>query len=332
MAQGSTKKTPRKQARKNRTPKKRRGTKGTKPRPDVYQEVTDAILAALDAGTVPWRNPIASAGFPRNLASGREYRGVNLFLLAMAALSRGHDAPWWLTFKQAQARGGTVRKGETGTRIVFWKLLKREELNAAGEAEEVKLPVLRFYTVFNAAQCDGIAVPATPETSQPHDPIPACDAIAEGYRGRGGPRVLHAGSRAVYDFLTDEVVLPRPEKFASAEEYHGTRFHELAHSTGHPKRLCRRLSGELHKFGSEPYGREELVAECAAAFLCAHAGIGPRTIANQASYIDGWRRTIRGDKRLVVLCAASGQRAADLILGTTFGEPEEGEDAPDQTS
>ena len=311
---------------KKQAPKKRRGTRSAKPRPDVYQEVTDAILAALDAGTVPWRNPIASAGFPRNLASGREYRGVNLFLLAMAALSKGYDGPWWLTFKQARARGGSVRRGEKGTQIVFWKLLKKEELNAAGETEEVKLPVLRFYTVFNAAQCDGIAVPATPETLvRHHEPVEECDAIARSYCERSGVQVVHGSKRAVYDYLTDAVTLPYPRHFESAEEYHGTLFHELAHSTGHPSRLARRRSGELVAFGSTPYGREELIAECAAAFVSAAAGIGPRTIANQAAYIAGWQRTIRADKRVVVLAAAAGQRAADLILGTTCenGEPAE---------
>ena len=300
--------------------------RANKPRRDVYQEVTDQILAALDAGTVPWRNPITLAGgLPRNLLSRKAYRGVNVFLLTMAAMARGYSSPWWLTFRQALARGGAVRKGERATQVVFWKLLEREEQNDAGEVETTKLPVLRFYSVFNSDQCDGLDLPQREAVVREHEPVPECERIVREYQGRGGPRVINGGSRAVYDYLTDLVTLPYPRHFESAEEYHGTLLHELAHSTGHPSRLARRKSGELYAFGSVPYGREELVAECAAAFVSAEAGIGPRVIANQAAYIAGWKRTIRADKRVVVLAAAAGQRAADLILGRGFDQEETGE-------
>ena len=310
---------------KSKPSKAKKGGRARRPRRDVYQEVTDQILAALDAGSVPWRNPILSSAPPANLHSKRPYRGVNVFLLAMAALARGYASPWWLTFRQALARGGAVRKGERATQVVFWKLLTREETDAAGVTEEVKLPVLRFYSVFNTDQCDGLDVPPPETLVRHHEPVEECDAIARCYCERSGVQVGHGSPRAVYDYLTDEVMLPYPRHFDSAEEYHGTLFHELAHSTGHPSRLARRKSGELVAFGSTPYGREELVAECAAAFVSAEAGIGPRTIANQAAYIAGWKRTIRADKRVVVLAAAAGQRAADLILGTTFADEEPAE-------
>ena len=311
---------------KPKPPKAKRGGRASKPRRDVYQEVTDQILAALDAGTVPWRNPILSSAPPANLHSKRPYRGVNVFLLAMAALARGYASPWWLTFKQALARGGSVRKGERATQVVFWKLLEKEEQNDAGEVETTKLPVLRFYSVFNTDQCDGLDVPPPETLVRHHEPVEECDAIARCYCQRSEVQVVHGSKRAVYDYLADAVMLPYPRHFESAEEYHGTLFHELAHSTGHPSRLARRKGGELVAFGSQPYGREELVAECAAAFVSAEAGIGPRTIANQAAYIAGWKRTIRADKRVVVLAAAAGQRAADLILGRSFDQEEpEGE-------
>ncbi|MEM9753675.1 MAG: ArdC-like ssDNA-binding domain-containing protein [Planctomycetota bacterium] len=292
-----------------------------RPRRDVYQEVTDTILAALDAGTIPWRNPVISSGPPANLISEKPYRGVNIFLLQIAGMSRGYASPWWLTFKQAQAAGGSVRKGEKGTQIVFWRILEKEQTNDVGELEKVELPLLRFYSVFNSEQCDGIEAPDDGRAHVDFKPIDRCEQIDKYYRHElDGPSLGFGSRQPLYRKDEDTVMMPDADAFESAEEFYSTLFHEHIHSTGHPKRLARWDAGERWNFRSKPYGKEELIAECGSAFLCAEAGISPRVIENQTAYIAGWQRTIRADKKLVILAAAAAQKANDHILGTTFDQ------------
>ena len=297
-----------------RSPTSPRGAK--KPRRDIYQEVTDRIVGLLDAGTAPWKHPLGLAGdggLPRNLHSGRAYRGINVFLLAMTALAEGFESPHWLTFRQARERGGAVKKGEKGTPVVFWKLWEKED-RKTGEVE--KLPVLRHYTVFNAAaQCEGLDLPSPPPESDrpPFEPIPTCERIAAGFPD--GPTVTTEGNRPRYRPSEDRVFMPEADRFVSPEEYYATLFHELSHATGHEKRLNRGLENSRGPFGGTAYGREELVAEMAAAFLCAAGGVGPATVENSAAYLQGWAKALKGDKRLVVNAAAAGQKAADWVLG-----------------
>jgi len=281
---------------------------------DIYQEVTDRIIGMLEKGVIPWRCPILGRqklDFPKNLMSGKEYRGVNVFLLAMTAWAEGYESSYWLTFNQAKERGGSVRKGEKSSIIVFWKQYEVEDRDT-GEPKNV--PVLRYYNVFNADQCEGVEVPDAPKF-EPIDfnPITEADAIATGYVD--GPIIEHGGSKAYYRPSADAVKLPEPTRFSSNEEYYSTLFHELAHSTGHSKRLDRGLDTDLQPFGSADYAKEELVAEMASAFLCAHAGIQPATIDNQAAYLDGWLRKLRGDKKLVISAAGAAQKAADWVRG-----------------
>lgn len=287
-------------------------------RRDIHEEVTQTIIDSLERGVVPWRSPIlgrGKAGHPTNLESDRPYAGVNVFLLALAGWSAGYGSRYWLTFKQALARGGSVRKGERSTLVVFWKLYETKD-RETGEASTV--PVLKHYHVFNAEQCDGITTPETTDLIPTEfRPIDAAQAIANGYVG--GPSVTHAGSRAFYRPSTDAVVLPEATRFTSGEEYYSTLFHELAHSTGHSSRLDRKLDTDLQPFGSPDYAKEELVAEMASAFLSAEAGIRPAVIENQAAYVAGWLKSLRDDKRLVVTAAGAAQRAADWIRGERRG-------------
>jgi len=283
---------------------------------DIYQAVTDRIIELLEEGTVPWRHPIKNAGgdaLPRNLISDKKYQGINVFLLAVTAWIEGYESPYWLTFKQARERGGHVRKGEKGSLVIFWK---QHATTDKQTGDPVVIPVLRHFTVFNTAQCDGLDVPggaddipATPMV----EPIRAADAIVECYEH--GPRIEHAGGRAYYRPSEDLVRLPEPARFVDAESYYATLFHELAHSTGHASRLDRGLGTKLAPFGSPDYSKEELVAEMGAAFLAAAAGISPPTIEQSAAYIESWRKQLKADKKLVVQAAGAGQRAADWILG-----------------
>lgn len=282
---------------------------------DIYTEITDRIIAALEQGVVPWRSPIlgrSQAGHPANLASRKPYRGINIFLLALTSWSRGYGSSFWVTFKQALAAGGAVRRGEKASPVVFWT---QHEVTDAKTGDRTRVPVLRFYRVFNVEQCDGVIAPdAVPfEPTEVH-PVEAADAIVAGYAG--APSVQHGGSQAFYRPRLDTVFVPEASRFASTEDYYATLFHELAHSTGHSSRLARGLDTDPQPFGSADYGREELVAEMAAAFLCGHCGVHPAVIDNQAAYVGGWLRTIKSDKRLVVTAAGAAQRATDWVLGT----------------
>jgi antirestriction protein ArdC len=279
---------------------------------DLYAEITKRITDMLDQGVVPWRSPIlgrTTAGHPKNLESGRPYRGVNVFLLAFTAYAKGYESSYWLTFNQARERGGNVKKGEKSSMIVFWKQLDGEDRQTH---EPTKIPMLRYYNVFNAEQCDGLEVPDAPKF-EPIDfkPIEAAEAIAKG--SEGAPALEHGGSKAYYRPSEDSVHMPEPTRFATGEEYYSTLFHEYAHSTGHSKRLDRKLDSDPKPFGTPDYGKEELVAEMAASFLCGHAGITPTVIENQAAYVQGWLKTIKADKKLVIGAAGQAQRAADWI-------------------
>jgi len=281
---------------------------------DVYREVTDRIIEALEAGTVPWRNPIlsqASAGWPKNLVSGKEYRGSNVFLLALTAWAEGYASPYWLTFRQAKSRGGSITKGERSTMVVFWKQIQVED-KETGVTKNV--PVLRHFRVFNAEQCSGVDIPATLESASPElfKPIESAQQMVMAY---DGPEVVHRGTQACYLPKADQVRIPEPEAFVSAEGYYATLFHELSHSTGHSSRLDRGLDTKLAPFGSADYSKEELIAEMSAAFLCGHAGIAPAVLGNSVAYLEGWIKRLRGDHRLIIQAAGKAQQSADYVRG-----------------
>lgn len=285
---------------------------------DIYQAVTDRILELLDRGVVPWRHPIRGNAadhdaMPANLASGRPYRGINVFLLAVTNWLEGYGSPYWLTFRQANERGGHVRKGEKGLLVIFWKQYATQDKQTG---EDITVPVLRHYRVFNAAQCEGIEVPRSsvdPSEPVPFEPLEEASNIVGGYAD--GPKIEHRGARAFYRPREDLVRVPEPGRFVDRESYYATLFHELAHSTGHSSRLDRGLDEDPPEYGSATYSKEELIAEMGAAFLAAAASIGPTTIEQSAAYIDGWRKKISSDPKLVVQAAGAGQKAADWIMG-----------------
>lgn len=284
---------------------------------DVYDVITARIMELLDKGIIPWRKPWRGgrAGMPKNLASGKAYRGVNVFLLHCASMSEGYDSPYWLTFKQAKERGGNVRKGQHGMPVIFWNWIEKEKTLATGDKVKEEVPFLRYYTVFNVEQCEGIDYPKPDTQGDPLEfqPIGECESVVDGFTDK--PAIEHDGhGRAFYRPATDTVHLPETVRFDSKQGYYATLFHELTHSTGHENRLGRCKDQKQAAFGSTDYGKEELVAEMGAAFLCGHCGIEGQTIENSAAYVDGWRRAIRQDKKLVVHAAAQAQKAADYIL------------------
>jgi len=281
---------------------------------DLYSEITKQIVAMLEKGVVPWRSPIlgrSTAGHPKNLNTGKPYRGVNVFLLAFTAYMKGYESAFWLTYDQARGRGGVVRKGEKSSMVIFWKPL---EVTDEKTKEKKTTFVLRYYNVFNVDQCDQIDKPDAPKfTPSEVKPIETAERIIKGYAD--GPVIEHGGSQAYYRPIEDKIRIPAPERFQNTELYFATLLHETSHSTGHSKRLDRKLDKELRPFGSPDYGKEELIAEMSAAFLCGEAGIVPAVVENQAAYISGWLGQLKSDKKLVIQAAGAAARSADWILG-----------------
>ena len=299
--------------------------KATAERCDVYSIVTEQVIAALEAGTVPWHKPwSAEIGLPRNLSSGKPYRGINPFLLGCEAIARGFESPYWVTYKQATERGGHVRKGESSSLVVFWKRLdpvkvRRNPETGEDEATLGASMVLRYFRLFNVEQCDEIEYPSVESKRHDWDGIAECENVVSDYLRRG-PLLVEGGARACYQPSADKVFMPERDRFENAAGYYSTIFHELTHSTGSAKRLARKDLLEFHAFGDSSYSREELVAEMGAAMLCGVVGIEQLTVANSAAYLAHWLDKLRSDKRLVVTAAAQAQKAADLIRGISYAQ------------
>ncbi|PBB58858.1 MULTISPECIES: zincin-like metallopeptidase domain-containing protein [Mesorhizobium] len=280
----------------------------------LYQEITDRIIAELERGTVPWVKPWGSAkaglGLPSNAATGRAYSGINILILWGAVFERGYASQNWLTFRQAQALGGNVRKGEHGTTIVhadrFVPKDEKERAKTDGD-EPHAVPFLKRFTVFNVAQCDNLPdhLYAAAEPLPERQIVPQAEALIHSC----GADFRIGGDRAFYMPGSDFIQVPPQPAFFHQIDYYRTCFHELGHWTGHPTRLARDLSGS---FGSKVYAREELVAEICAAFVCSSLGIEPTV--RHADYIGSWLAVLREDNRAIFRAASQASKAADLLL------------------
>jgi antirestriction protein ArdC len=276
---------------------------------NVFELITDQILAHLNNGVIPWRKPWTSKiRFPRNLVTGKLYRGINIWLL----LASSYASPYWLTFNQAKDLGGTIKKGEKSSIVVFWSFKEVEEVNKdTGQREKKNIPFLKYYRVFNVNQCEGITYPDQPE--EPHaDPIAKAQTIIEGYKGR--PEIKYGFTKACYNPIEDVIKMPNKTAFVSQENFYNVLFHEEIHGSGAESRLNRKTLTTPAPFGSKSYAREELIAEMGAAYLCGISGIAHATIENSAAYIQGGRDSISKDSRLVVLAATQAQKAVNFIM------------------
>jgi antirestriction protein ArdC len=289
---------------------------------NVYDVVTDRILAQLEQGIIPWRKEWKASGhsaLPSNYNTKKPYRGINVWLL----LSSPYADQRWLTYKQAQAAGGQVRRGEKGTQIFWSTFEKTEKVN--GESVEKDIPFARTYTVFNVAQCDGLPVEAPADPGAAFEPIPAAQSLVDSYLTRANIELRRGGDRAFYNPRLDHIQMPLETAFDSPDAFYSTLFHECGHSTGHESRLDRKLTGGV-TFGDSDYSKEELIAEFSSAFLCAETGISnERVCTNHVAYIQGWMRSLKNDKTLLVSAAQKAQRAADLIIDRAAGAAAESE-------
>jgi len=275
----------------------------------VYEIVTGKICAELERGVVPWRKPwVGGDQAPANLISKRAYTGINPLLLSLS----GYSSPYWLTYKQAAELGGTVRKGEKSSLVVFYaKLQSKTRTLENGDPDTFAM--LRYYNLFNVTQCDGINghIPVVP--TRMIEPLTAAEAIIDGYRDK--PSIDDHVSAAWYRPSLDLIGMPPRDTFTSADGYYSTLFHECIHSTGHASRLDRVGVSKEQKRGSETYSKEELIAELGAAFLCADAGI-ENTIPQSAAYCASWLKALKGDSKLIVSAASGASKAARYITGT----------------
>ncbi|NNE40785.1 MAG: DUF1738 domain-containing protein [Marinicaulis sp.] len=304
--------------------RKRRGAKRGKSRVNLYDDVTAKIVAELDAGRFPWAQPWMSAkgasrgeattiaaGLPKNAQTGRSYSGINILLLWGAAIENGFADQIWLTFRQAKALGGSVLKGERGSMVVYAdKFVPKDEQarveKEGGDASFV--PFLKRYTVFNAAQCEGLPQELTASAT----PLPECETIprAESLIKATRADFRIGGDKAFYAPSKDFIRVPPQPAFFEQINYYRTCFHELGHWTGHASRLNREFKG---RYGSHAYAREELVAELASAFVCASLSIAPTV--RHADYLGSWLEVLKEDNRAIFNAASLASKAADFVLG-----------------
>ena len=286
---------------------------------NAYQKINEMITARLierieATGSLPWKKPWTSVSLmPKNLVSGKNYRGVNVFLLH----ALGYASPYFLSMKQVNAMGGKVRKGETSCPVVFWRFVDAKE-----DAPDQKgYAMLRYYRVFNVAQCEGLPegkVPAIEIPKREHKPLEIAEQLLRDMPNP--PKISIGRTLASYSVSMDTISMPCPEWFESREEFYGALWHECSHATGHASRVGRKAIMDSSGFGSHAYSTEELVAEMSSAFLCGFTGVLLSTEKNQAAYLKGWLSRLKADPSMLIKAGCQAQKAFDYILNTQATE------------
>ena len=271
---------------------------------DIYAEITNRMIAEMEKGIIPWKKPWMASGCAISHTTGKPYSLLNQMLLGKAGE--------YLTFKQVQAEGGYVRKGERAKMVVFWKWLDQDD-EETGETKQV--PFLRYYNVFHIDQCEGISAKYSQELTETANADETAENVISEYVRREGVTIENKeGNQAYYQPAFDRIVLPLMKQFAESSEYYSTAFHEMVHSTGHMKRL-NRLDATAH-FGSDDYSKEELVAEIGSSALVHHCGLETKqSFRNNTAYIQSWLSVLKNDKRFIVSASSKAEKAVNLILG-----------------
>lgn len=313
-------------------------------RADLYQQVTDKIIAAIEKGVPPWRRPWRSAQnvhgstLPVNATTGRHYSGVNIPLLWMSAEERGFPSDRWLTYQQAKAVGGQVRKGETCSMAIIYKPFEKQAtddndnklFDKDGNPVMESLAMLKPLQLFNVAQCDGL-----PDTVAGTSPVTTeddeCPAILSEHQQEQMLSILNATgvvcssyrqNRAYYQPSADRIVMPTTSQFVSEADYWSTLLHELVHATGHSSRLNREgINSSSRKFGDPVYAFEELIAETGSAFLCAELGVFGDV--QHESYLASWLKVLRDDKKAFFRACRFAREASEFLLRPLNRRPEQ---------
>lgn len=281
--------------------------------PDMYQQVTDKIVALLESGGagggIDWAR--RASGIPRNFGTRAAYNGINVLLLWATAQELGYKHNYWLTYKQATDMGGQVRKGEKGTLCAFYKMIERTSKNGDGDDSE-QVPVISPFWLFNLDQIDGLAVPSGEIAWSEYAQIEA----AENVLAKSGAVIHEGGTKASYSPSRDVISVPDRTQFKSVTDFYSVALHELTHWTGAKTRLAREFDT---RFGSEAYAFEELVAEIGSAFLNAELGIIATSLPNHACYLASWLKVLRNDKRAIFTAASQASKAHRFILDLVNG-------------
>lgn len=289
---------------------------------DLYQQVTNRIITHLEKGEIPWRKTWSGYGLARNLATNHIYTGINMILMNCLP----YPIPYYMSFKQVQEKGGRIKQGAKAELVFYFNILFKDKTDNTISKEqasilerqgaEVKvLKYLKYYNVFNIKDIEGIEYASPDITLNSHEKLERCENII--LNMPNAPEMIHQDlSQAYYNKVHDFVNMPEIGQFQSPEEYYVTFFHELAHATGHQKRLNRPGITEAEKFGDKKYSEEELIAEMAASFLSAQMSIDyDPIIENTAAYLQGWLKVLKEDKMFIFKVAAEAQKAADYVLG-----------------
>ena len=283
---------------------------------DVYSQVNDRILTALEQGIIPWKRPWTGQ-LSTNYDSGKPYRGVNILTLGIAEMVRGYSSQYWMTFLQAQKHGGHIKRGEKATYIVFSDKKIREVEKEDGTKEQKFYYFIKSFPIFNFDQVEGVP---KKEIGPALDPDRDIVAISDHILSQmpNPPAYRERGSSAYYIPKQDLVNLPPIDTFRTTEGYVATKFHEYAHSTGHKARLNRPGVMGVASFGGEEYSFEELVAELTSAYLCASKGID-NTLENSAGYIQNWLKVLKDDKTMLLKASGKATAAVEYICGKGAG-------------
>ena len=278
---------------------------------DLYQMITDRIIAQLEAGTVPWHKPWKGSSGAISRSTGKPYSVLNQLLLPYEGE--------YVTFRQAAEEGHPVKKGEKASAVYFFKFIETEDKDTG---EKKTIPLLKYYSVFHISQCPGMKPKFTVSEGQQSDlqPDEWAEQILQEYVVRSGVTLKRQQSnRAYYSPALDEIVVPEISQFTEKAEFYSTAYHEAVHSTGHQSRLNRIT--DIARFGSDSYSKEECVAELGASYLVNAAGLETSSsFGNSASYISGWLSELKGDKHFIISAAGQAEKAVRLILGENGDE------------
>ncbi|MBK3666368.1 DUF1738 domain-containing protein [Bradyrhizobium diazoefficiens] len=286
-------------------------------RTDVYARITDRIVADLENGVRPWVQPWSAGNATGRITrplrhNGEPYTGMNVLLLWSEGLARGFTSPIWMTFRQSIELGAHVRKGESGSTVIYASRFTKTETDEHGSEIERDIPFLKAYSVFNVEQINGL-----PEHFY-NRPAPILDPVeriehADRFFANTGSVIRHGGSRAFYSPSSDHIQMPKFESFRDAASYVAVLSHEHIHWTADSRRVGRDLS-RYAKDRSET-AREELVAEIGAALVCADLGIVPELEprSDHAAYVASWLTVLCNDRRAIFSAAAHAQRAVAYL-------------------
>jgi len=295
---------------------------------NIYEKINQQVIAGLKKSGMAWFKPWKSgqANMPMNYATTNYYRGMNIFMLNAVMMNTGWKHNQWMTYKQAQDKGGQVKTGEKSTMVYFFKIgfkdndtgnfyPTRDDIPAGANIRETF--ALRYYNVFNIAQTEGLEpIVVEAEDNPDNEPIEVAEKLTKGYLTREKIKFTQDGSGAYYRPSEDQINMPPLDTFCDSDSYYKVLYHEMAHSTGHESRLKRATLMEFTKWGDETYAREELVAEISAMYLVGLQGLEPHdSVMNSQAYIKGWCKQLEDKPRECVTAMQQATKVVDFILG-----------------